>query len=253
MKKSSLLLLSLLFTVITAWADGGHVIAHRGYWNVEGAAENSRQSVENAMKQGFYGAEIDVWQTTDGRLFVHHDSKIDGVKIESVKSKAIRDKHIGNGERLPQLKDILRVVKENPAGGKLIIEIKPHSTPERSIACTRDVIKLVNKRGLASRAEYISFSLDACKAVVQYAPGASVSYLSGDKTPTELHAMGINGIDYHIDVFRKHPEWVKEAHQLGMTVNVWTVNDVKAMEEMKKLGVDYITTNEPVLCEKIWH
>lgn len=65
--------------------------------------------------------------------------------------------------------------------------------------------------------------------------------------------MGINGIDYHIDVFRKHPEWVKEAHQLGMTVNVWTVNDVKAMEEMKKLGVDYITTNEPVLCEKIWH
>ena len=31
-----------------------------------------------------------------------------------------------------------------------------------------------------------------------------------------------------------------------MDVNVWTVNKAKDMREMKKLGVDYITTNDPL-------
>ena len=33
-----------------------------------------------------------------------------------------------------------------------------------------------------------------------------------------------------------------------MTVNVWTVSKTSAMKEMIKLGVDYITTDEPVTC-----
>ena len=37
-----------------------------------------------------------------------------------------------------------------------------------------------------------------------------------------------------------------EAHKLGMTTNVWTVNSRKDIKEFAKDGVDYITTNKPL-------
>lgn len=36
--------------------------------------------------------------------------------------------------------------------------------------------------------------------------------------------MGLAGLDYSIKVLKQHPEWIKEAHQLGLEVNVWTVD-----------------------------
>ena len=98
---------------------------------------------------------------------------------------------------------------------------------------------------------YISFSIEACQAIHALAPDAEVAYLEGDRTPEQLHRMGLTGIDYHLDRFREHPEWVSEAHQLGMNVNVWTVDNPDDIRAMKALGVDYITTNEPALCESI--
>ena len=47
------------------------------------------------------------------------------------------------------------------------------------------------------------------------------------------------------------PEWVKQAHELGMIVNVWTVNKEEMMQQMIDLGVDYITTDKPELCLKL--
>lgn len=54
----------------------------------------------------------------------------------------------------------------------------------------------------------------------------------------------MRGIDYDVAVLRKHPEWVKQAHDLGMTVNVWTVNKLDDIRYFLSLGVDYVTTNE---------
>ena len=49
-----------------------------------------------------------------------------------------------------------------------------------------------------------------------------------------------------LKVIKKHPEWVKQAHDLGLKVNVWTVNKEEDMQAMLDLGVDFITTNNPV-------
>ena len=53
------------------------------------------------------------------------------------------------------------------------------------------------------------------------------------------------GIDYSIEALRKHPEWVEQAHKLGLEVNVWTVDKEEDMRYFIDLGVDYITTNYP--------
>jgi glycerophosphoryl diester phosphodiesterase len=69
--------------------------------------------------------------------------------------------------------------------------------------------------------------------------------------PAALHDLGINGIDYHFSVFDEHPDWVEQAHQLGMIVNVWTVDKETDILRMLKLGVDQITTNEPELAQRL--
>ena len=58
--------------------------------------------------------------------------------------------------------------------------------------------------------------------------------------------MGCAGPDYHYTVFRKHPEWIQECHDLGMKVNAWTVNKTDDMKWLIDRKVDFITTNEPV-------
>ena len=57
--------------------------------------------------------------------------------------------------------------------------------------------------------------------------------------------MGLSGIDYNEGVFKKHPEWLQEAKQLGIEVNVWTVDGEDNLRHHANLdGIDIITTND---------
>jgi glycerophosphoryl diester phosphodiesterase len=48
-------------------------IAHRGGVVSEQLAENSPSSLEEAIKRGFWMIEVDVRESKDGKLVVHHD------------------------------------------------------------------------------------------------------------------------------------------------------------------------------------
>ena len=227
------------------------VIAHRGYWDTEGAAQNSRASLKNALQLDIYGSETDIWLTTDGHLMVNHDEAFNGVTLQTSTYAQCKDLTLANGEKMPELKEFLQIMKKTKSRMKLIIEIKKHDRLADNLAAARATVKAVDEYGVADKVEYISFSLDACKELVRCAPKARVAYLNGDITPAVLHIDKITGIDYHLDVLRNNPHWVDEAHGLDMDVNVWTVDKVADMQEMKKLGVDFITTNKPLEAIKV--
>jgi glycerophosphoryl diester phosphodiesterase len=44
---------------------------------------------------------------------------------------------------------------------------------------------------------------------------------------------------------QQHPEWIKQSQALGMTVNVWTVNDTERIQWCIDQKVDFITTDNP--------
>ena len=42
-----------------------------------------------------------------------------------------------------------------------------------------------------------------------------------------------------------NPSWLRDARALGITVNVWTINNADDMQWAVNKGVDYITTDYP--------
>ena len=221
------------------------VIAHRGYWKTEGSAQNSISSLQNTYKIGVYGSEFDVHITRDGEVVVFHDDDVEGIKIENANYADIKDKRLKNGERIPKLQEYLAAAK-SLGNMKLILEVKEHIQKSDEDRCIDATLKMVNEAGLADRTEYISFSKHACDYLVLKSPGAKVSYLNGDLTPAEAKKAGYAGIDYEDKVFTENQTWIKEARQLGLVTNVWTVDDLNDINYFFKQGIDYVTTNEPV-------
>ena len=104
---------------------------------------------------------------------------------------------------------------------------------------------MVEAMGMQSQVEYISFSMPVCLELKRLAPDACLAYLNGDVAPRALKALGFTGLGYHHSVLEAHPGWIDEAKALGLTVNVWTVNDDARMQLFIRRGVDFITTDKP--------
>ena len=94
---------------------------------------------------------------------------------------------------------------------------------------------------------YISFDYDACLKVRALDKRANIEYLNGDIAPEKIKADNLNGIDYNLSVFTKHPEWITEAKTLNIDLNVWTVNNKEDLQFFLNHKFDLITTNEPEL------
>jgi len=225
---------------------GPQVVAHRGYWKTEGSAQNSISSLMNAGRIGAYGSEFDVNLTADDQLVINHDFTYKGFTIRESTLAELRNDTLllANGEIIPTLDEYLEASLQYPEL-KLIFELKSKGDPEYEATAIRKSIEAFKRYGVKKRIIFISFSLSACKEFARLMPKNRVEYLGGEIAPAELKKMGINGIDYHHSVFLSRPEWVVEAHNLGMKVNVWTVDDDDDIKRMLLLGVDEVTTNMP--------
>lgn len=250
MTQKLLLTASLLFAAASALAQP-KIIAHRGYWTVPGSAQNSLASFTKADSCGVFGSEIDVWLTADDRLIVNHDRIYRGTDIDMERSKAreIQLIVLPNGENIPSLDEYLELVASKPAT-RLVLEMKSLSDLNREDLAARKIVQALKKHELMERTDLIAFSINACLAFRKIAPDARVFYLNGDLPPQSIRDLGLTGIDYSGEVLRQNPEWVKQAHDLGLEVNVWTIDKSEDMRYFIDLGVDYITTDYPELLQQ---
>ena len=252
MKLKSLIITSALLLAACGYtqAQSTQVIAHRGFWKTDGSAQNSIAALVKADSINCYGSEFDVWLTADNQLVVNHDSTFKGVNMQKSTAQQCTAVILDNGEQLPTLRQYLE--KAGQLKTRLILELKSHKTPEQETRAVESIVKMVKDMGLENRMEYIAFSRHATKEFIRLTPkGTPVYYLEGDLSPKELKEWGCAGPDYHFSVFKRHPEWIKESHDLGMKVNAWTINDAKDMKWLIDHGVDFITTNVPVELQEI--
>lgn len=248
--KNRVLAVSLSLLVAGFAVAQTKVVAHRGFWTTEGSAQNSLAALAKADSVNCYGSEFDIWLTKDNKIVVHHDPNVKDIIIENANYDELMKHPLANGEKIPTLQEYLALGKKLKT--QLVCEIKPHKDVARTLKCVEQTLRLFKEYKLTKRVTYITFSLPAMVKLLSEVPkGTEVYYLSGELSPRQLKEMGAAGLDYSWGTIKKHWDWIDEAHKLGLKVNIWTIDDAKQMKELVDAGVDYITTNQPVVCEGV--
>lgn len=251
MKRLLKIVLSSLFVLYNMTMQAQtQVVAHRGCWNYPHSAQNSLAALVLSGTNKVYGSEFDVSITQDGVVVVNHDATIDGINIEYACFAALRDKRLADGETVPTLEQYLVLGRLFPEM-KMVLEIKPHEKAENEKRCVNEVIRLLEKYDMLQSTEFISFSNNVCRLLVASNKHLHVWPLNGSFTPAEAQKEGFYGIDYDKKVIDAHPQWVAQAHALGLKVNVWTLKSVAEAEKYARMEVDLITTDKPIESLKI--
>lgn len=229
------------------------VIAHRGAWKQKNLPQNSIASLQEAINLRCRGSEFDVHLTADDVLVVNHDHLFYGLDIEKSTYQELLSKKHPNGESIPTAEEYLKTgLKQSYT--KLIFELKASQVnKERTLKAAEMSAMLVKKLDKKGLVEFISFDYDALKRIKELLPKAEVAYLEGNIKPQQVKADGLTGVDYHISFYKKFDTWIKDAHQMGLSVNVWTVNKKEDMDYFIKEGADYITTDYPELLFEVWN
>lgn len=246
MKK--LVLLSFVFVSMTLAAQP-KVLSHRGLYTNPETDENSIQSVKNGQQYGVWGMEFDVHKTADGELIIYHNHNINPkVHCQLSDWKEIQTIMLPHGERIPTLRQWLEQARQTPEI-KLALELKTHPTHEKETEVIEDILKLVRELDMMDQMAFLSFSKWACKEFVRLAPEAYVVLNSSETDewidPDTAKRLGFSAISYEKRVFRKHPEYIDRANEIGIDTYYWMVDTEAELDWAIEHKVSHITSNFP--------
>ena len=202
--------------------------------------------LRKAIELGCEASEFDVWLTKDKYIALNHDYEYDGMIVELSKLADMRRVILEQGEVMATLDEYLDIIRGQNRT-RLVLELK--STPANKIGLelADAAVAMVHEMGAQAWVDYISFDYEVLKRVRALDPTAHIAYLGAVVPMDQQKIEGMSGIDYHFSQFDNMPRLYDRARMLGLTINVWTVDDPKIMERMLDMGVDFITTDEPAM------
>lgn len=219
-------------------------IAHRGASGYE--PENTLISFRKALELGADGAEFDVHLSKDGKVVVIHDSLVNrttnGKGFVSRKTlQELQELDAGNGEKIPTLQEVLDLIKKKM---QVHIELKGKNTASPVAAIIEEYVK--RKKWEYSDFFVSSFNHAELSAFKKLLPQVKIGALIiGIKIQLDTYKKKLDA--YSVNMLYKfaRKSVIEEAHEKGLKVFVYTVNNVREMKRMKELGVDGIFTNYP--------
>ena len=181
-----------------------------------------------------------------------------------------------DGVAVPTLSEVFELVNKSgnqSVGFNIEVKINPEKPeltlpPKEFVAA---VIEVIRRYKIGDRVSLQSFDWRALQEVQNQAPDITTSYLTADQRWLSNLQTGVpgpspwlNGLDiddfdgsaaraikaaggdiwspYHQEV---DADAIKLAHDLGLKVTVWTVNETSRMRELIAMGVDGIITDYP--------
>lgn len=256
------LLLSLsLITMCASLSHATEIIAHRGFSAL--APENTLASFRLAWEKGADACELDLYLTTDGKIVITHDENIKRVSgmdklVAKSSSEELFALDVGSwkspawkGEKMPTLDQALATM---PMGQKrFFLEIKCGA---EVVPALQQVLEPMKSR--TGQLVVIAFNREAAVKTKQAMPWLEVYLLASGKNKikrprTDLAELiastkeaGLDGLDLGAD-WSWSEAMVKQVHEAGLSLYVWTVNDAEKARQLAKFGVDGITTDDPVM------
>jgi glycerophosphoryl diester phosphodiesterase len=246
------------------------VIGHRGYCQF--APENTLPSFQLAKAAGADLVELDYHHSKDGKLVVIHDSELDRttdatnrwtqkrIKVASKTAAEIQSLDAGSwfdakyaGTKIPLLAEALETIQQ---GSVTLIERK-HGDPD---AC----INLLRNKDLINKVVVQAFDWEYLREFHEQEPNQVLGALGpptllpdGQKPSgrgKELSAAWLDdlqktGAKVAVWNDKVSKESVQLAHERGLKVWVYTINDPTLANRLLEMGVDGLITNNTSL---IW-
>jgi glycerophosphoryl diester phosphodiesterase len=243
------------------------------------APSNTIESFKLALAQNADILELDVHKTVDGVIVVSHDEAIDRLtngkgKIKEMTLAELRKFDFGYGFTTDECKSFpwrgkgvtistLEDVFKTFPGRRVNIELKQVTPPEAS-----DVWALVKQYQMEDKVLINAFPSEpvaAWRAVAddRVALGATkkdmilfaafwlphLDWLYQPSVPAFQIPVSekVGPFTIHLD----SPRLIARAHQLGIKVHYWTINDAPTMAHLIDIGADGIITDAPDIAYKV--
>lgn len=257
-----------------------YIFAHQGGEHLAPTNTMAAFAVADAIG-GIDFLDIDVHMTKDGHLVGIHDSTVDRTtngqgRVDTYTLAELQQldagywfrdlqgnySYRGKGVRIPALEEVFHAYSDRYY---LQFEIKD-AYPKGQVSQIEEKLwKLIQQYHVEKKVIVGSF-YDAIIKRFQHVTGGQVAVEGGRREVTRFvmahsiwnvsglyrpssHALSLpissNGINL------KRRSLIERAHQRGLEIYYWTVNDVSTMEELLTMGVDGIFTNRPDLLKKV--
>jgi len=293
------------------------IVGHRGAAGL--MPENTLSGFRKAIEIGVDAIELDVHLTFDNVVVVTHDYRLNRALTRAPQGHWIKKRplikdltlaqvqayDVGrlkdtskyarkypirrdiDGEYIPTLREVIKLLKKSNNNTDLIIEIK--TTPVKSGVSSSPklvagaVAQILNEERFMERARVISFDWRNLRYIREIMPGVRTAHLTSasnrfdtiqinkpgaspwlagididdyDSIPRAIKAVG--GQSWASNYAHANgngrgmtPMLVQQAHNLGLDVFVWTLNRESDMNLMIEGNVDGIITDRPDLLKSI--
>ena len=233
------------------------IIAHRGFSSI--APENTLIAFQKAIEYNADYFELDVHKTRNDSIVVIHDSSVERTGSNNVKGEIAEmnyndlstlkvgypmkfgDKY--ENEKIPTLREALELAKGKI---KVCIEIKV-------FGAEKEILEIVNDLGVNNDVIIFSFHYPVLAKIRELDQNIPILYLinkADKKTIDYAKIIGSKaiGVGYGTTVTE---EYLNFAHNNGIEVWKWTVNEEDEMQQLIDIGLDGLITNFPDKALKI--
>ncbi|RAJ15134.1 glycerophosphodiester phosphodiesterase [Olleya aquimaris] len=219
-------------------------IGHRG---AKGhIAENTLESINQAIQFGVDGIEIDVHICKSGQLVVFHDFTLDRMtngtgEIGKYTLKQLKQLRVEDNYQIPTLTEVLDLIDNT-----ILVNIELKGEATGLPVCQVIDYYVANKNWSLGNILVSSFQEKELLDVFNHNPNIPLAVLTKASVTKAIHfAHRIKTKIIHPNFALLSKDNVKEAQKLGFKVNTWTVNTKQAIKRMKSYQVDAIISDFP--------
>ena len=242
-------------------------MAHRGF-SLAGL-ENSLAAFRSAVDLGYFHLETDVHTTSDGELLLFHDRTLDRVtdgrgRIRDLTADDVRRVRIGGTEPVPTFDELVAAfpdarfnldVKDWHSVPSVVAAVERHQVHDRVLIASfsdrrrRAVLKQLSRRTASSAGTLANalflvlwplLSVRGVASPVRAVLHRALRDVDALQVPVRYRTVPVVTAGY-----------VRRAHELGLYVHVWTINDPAEMHRLLDMGVDGIVSDRADLLKEV--
>lgn len=230
---------------------------HRGFSG--SYTENTMSAFKGAVKNGFNGIEIDLWESENGDIMVFHDSKTKRLCKKNSYiwkvNKKNRKKYLlssdkGKNQRIPTFEEVMKYAAKNDI--TVLCHLKKHKKYSLSDKGVKKIIKIIKKYNMQKKAVIFASKPSDVKPFVN--KGVRIGLVSGEKDIKSVNKkikwLAENGGDTLIIAKTSSMKLkgfgkslVKKCHKKNIMIGTYWTYTKEQFKYLDSIGADFAMSN----------